>query len=421
MAVRTRHVVLPLLLLGGIAGVLIWRGRSEPEKSSPLPPPPARPEDKSAAAPSSSPGSSPNPRENADPGPRGGVRVRVHADGLPLVGAKVKLTRENDHESMDFQTEDGGWRTILNLPPGDFHVKATHPGYAAGSEHFSVGPNQGRVVSVALRPENVIFGTVRDVRSKPLSGATLTLVDGQTGGQPAHAPNTSLTSDEKGEFRFTALPPGAYGVRARVEGLRMGKTHLATFGGVGERREVHIVLEEGGTMAGKVIDDLGRPVANAAVCISNEEVTTTRTNERGEFRVRGLGAGAASGFASAEGYATGFLFGLRPGQEDLVFGVRREASFAGRLEASPRPPGWMLRVEIEDPKLNAWRLARQEAVPSEDDQNRFELQGLEPGNYRVTADAPGYECPETASFKLEPGEKREGVVLRLRRSTSSGK
>lgn len=405
---------MPLLAVG-IGGVLLFwaRAKSEPDLLS-APPGPTAPATSTSPEFPSPPASSGAgaPAEDV----RGGLRVHVSADGKPLAGVPVTICREENHQEMKFETQEGGLRTILNLPPGAYHIEIKLAGYVPYFTYFTVSPKQGTTHRAELKRENVIEGSVRDVNSRPLALARITVVDPKTGGQVSAAA-LPFQADAEGAYRIPGLPPGLYGVRAWVEGYRSGPTQKTEFTGYGERRELHFTLETGLSLTGRVLDDQGKPVAGAAVVASNEEVVTGRSDEQGAFRLRGLGVGTVSAFASHEGHSTTHLFGLRPGAEDVTFQIARNASLSGSFKAPALPRAWALLLEVEEPETNRWVPAKRE-IGDVEDQNRFSVGNVPPGTYRVSIEAPGYETVERLLLTLGPGERREGVALELKAAAS---
>ncbi len=108
-----------------------------------------------------------------------------------------------------------------------------------------------------------------------------------------------------GTFRV-GIPADAKGHRffLRVDGVTDARMDAPREAAVGER--VHIVLEAGGTVAGRVLDDKGVPVRKAQVRLSHGEgAYSCETDAEGRFRLKGLprrGALAVSASVAPPGW-----------------------------------------------------------------------------------------------------------------------
>ncbi len=158
-------------------------------------------------------------------------------------------------------------------------------------------------------PPVVITGSVVDFDGKPIEGATVT-VGFPKGGTPA----ASMLTPSSGRFVAT-LEPGTYRVYASKPGyLNEAKARRYYFGAVHEVSvskaapppNVVIKLAKASVVAGTVRDADGQPVPNAQVrllrswpvggtesfeAMVSSTSLSTRTNDRGEFRVTGVEPG----------------------------------------------------------------------------------------------------------------------------------
>jgi hypothetical protein len=159
---------------------------------------------------------------------------------------------------------------------------------AGGQTVASTGVISGRVVD--------------DATFRPLGNARVFLypVPFPDGGRPS-----LVMTSQDGEFSFTAVKPGSY---------RLGTNKLGFFAtpGVGmpfvtipdsgEPVRLELTMSKGGTLAGRVLDQSGRPlkdvwvaglrvVGGATLEQSIPSVTTARTNRLGEYEVQSLQPG----------------------------------------------------------------------------------------------------------------------------------
>ena len=125
---------------------------------------------------------------------------------------------------------DNGNFAFRNLKPGTYRITTNKDGYAPAMPEGRRAPTSGIVFSVApgqllkdvvvrLLPQGVITGSVLDTNGSPVVGARVGAVSSlpfyDEFGERAFAPagRTSLGTDDRGEFRIWALPPGDYQIR----------------------------------------------------------------------------------------------------------------------------------------------------------------------------------------------------------------
>lgn len=161
-------------------------------------------------------------------------------------------------------------------------------------------------------------------------------------------------------------------------------------------------------LAGRVVDaETGEPIARATVHISTGQIgvrpTELEANERGEFRLDGLGPGDYTIVASAPelrathlpqvlgGDFASLATGLRrPSlqlkeaevRDDLVVRLQRSLALEGTvLDESGEP---MAGIDVSAELLDGLSLGTARSQPT-DDRGMFRLFGLSPGSYRICA------------------------------------
>jgi protocatechuate 3,4-dioxygenase beta subunit len=205
-------------------------------------------------------------------------------------------------------TDSEGRFAIGHLAPGTYAFTARADGYVAGSATVDLA--SAATVTVEIEPELSIEGVVTMQDGSPVEGASV----GAARDAPASAEPRSTTSSFTpmggmgvgatttgvgGWFRVTGLSGGAY--RLTVGGGRQGdlnirtkKTELIAAGA----KDVKIVVDAGGTIAGRVLDPQKRgasgiwiyanPEQNNGKPVAGAEGRQTRTKEDGTFTVVGL-------------------------------------------------------------------------------------------------------------------------------------
>jgi len=214
-------------------------------------------------------------------------------------------------------------------------------------------------------------GTIEGVVSRadtgaPLAGAqvTLRIVNATSNGFAAISGTTSpavppITTDKDGRFSFGNLEPGTYRVQAAAQGfvarsfgqqdaMGTGTPILLAPGQV--LRNTTISLTSDGTIRGRVSDENGVPVVNTPVHVFQKLGTsseafvraTTRTDDRGEYRLYGLRPGSyylgvGDGLVAPPGPAvlqtprTVYVFQLFPGVDHIDQAVPLELNGGNEL------------------------------------------------------------------------------------------
>ncbi len=227
----------------------------------------------------------------ADPEPKAEARFHVRGRALDATGSAVTgLSIRSDGGGPVLATSrDGGWFE-LDADESLARCVSADPAWttvrtAAIRRSAKIEPLL--VVARALD----LQGSVRDVQGSPLvsSRVKLELPEGFEArfDRPLESSlglDWSATSDETGRFSLHGLPSidGAKLV-AVLEGYARGEVDEPVFGAA----DVAIVLARppdppAGGLRGRVVDDVGRPVAKARVFLG---LASVLSNERGEFAV----------------------------------------------------------------------------------------------------------------------------------------
>lgn len=219
----------------------------------------------------------------------GRIAGRVTAEGGgPLENIEVTIARWRDdwgdwEHFTGGQTDVGGAYDIGGLAAGSYCVRFKDPNQAYAEEWFENAPDtwaaqdvvvrQGGTTTVdaALEQACVIEGHVRDGSGNPLPGieAILFYRDPVNGGWPQYWLNDDqrIISDADGYFRIAGLPartyqlrledndnPGRWGAEVFDDALVVGTGTDLTLT-PGETRTVDPVLDPGGGLAGRLLDD----------------------------------------------------------------------------------------------------------------------------------------------------------------------
>lgn len=188
-------------------------------------------------------------REQPKPATVSGVVLRSGTTD-PIAGAAIELSRPGSPAGSGYTTLAGadGKFAFKDIPPGDYKLAATRPGYMRG-EYGQRGSNsQGLVFAlaesqemrdarIALSVTGAISGRILDRRGAPLAYAQVQALRlSYVGAQRMLAPARVAITNDLGEYRLFWLPPGQYAVMATELRGNVPDTLVSTSGNDGEVR-----------------------------------------------------------------------------------------------------------------------------------------------------------------------------------------
>ncbi|HEX5215613.1 MAG TPA: carboxypeptidase-like regulatory domain-containing protein, partial [Vicinamibacterales bacterium] len=163
----------------------------------------------------------------AKPATISGVVVTDGDKPQPVRRAVVTLKGDGLRPNRGAITDDQGRFTIGNLPAGRFTLMAARGGFVTSSYGAKRPGRPGTAVAVAegqrldslvltLWRGAVIAGTLRDDSGAPVDGIAVSVTAARATGSPGilTLSNTSVTTNDLGEYRVFGLEPGAYYVSA---------------------------------------------------------------------------------------------------------------------------------------------------------------------------------------------------------------
>jgi hypothetical protein len=194
-------------------------------------------------------------------------------------------------------------RLALALPPGGFPDE----GYRLSLGAEGCCTTQGRLsldeivspVRVPLARGTTVAGRVLDGSGAPVEGALLRVQGGGRGATPGmprdfwlSAPRQPVRSGADGRFELFGQPPreGNAHVRATHPDHPPAQSEPFSLAPQGGRSAVEIVFARGGTIAGTVTLD-GEPASLRVSWSGPQGGGSTRANDRGQYRLRGVASG----------------------------------------------------------------------------------------------------------------------------------
>lgn len=384
---------------------------------------------------------------NTEPSSLGGVVVRVVPDG----GAS--------EPAFAVRTADDGTFTVRGLRPGTWRVELDDERFEPVIRRAVPAPS--RNVDVVLRAFSIVRATVRDERGAGVRDARVFIAG--SGLWPARAENTG----EDGTVRLVRVPSGVYELRAQ-QGSRVAEPVAPLMLDPGETRDVSLVLTEGASIEGRVIDArTGAAIADARVIVAEDALSAAPrallSEHDGAFRLGGLLRRTHVVSARAAGYVPRVGDSVLPGSGQAVsVALDREVLVRGRVVDGRGAPIANAQVEIatidldgRPTFLNATARAFREQlferqqrgpaplrpggelgvtsgpvphIPTDptaarpvetqgeggfvtDEQGRFSVGEIPPGAVRVTAMHPAYVRGETELRAARAGDTLEFEVV----------
>ena len=364
----------------------------------------------------------------------------LRGDGSPAAGILVEASaaadatphfRRDPADGRAVSGEDGGFR-IDGLAPGIPHQVQVID-RAFWSPALQVSP-AAEDVRIDLRQRRGSFGRVEDAAGTPLPGI---VVEMRAEGRPAvlSSPDgevPSAVTDETGTFRFATVPAGHVSLVAHgkgwapltVRGVEVGE----------ETADDHdlgtLVLTPGARISGRIVDAAGTSLADVEIGVEPGDVrrrsrsrpeSEVRSDAEGWFRVDDLDRGAVYDLAITHpGFLDLRLGRVRaPTSEPLEVVLQATAALRGKVVdlAGEAIEGAAVEAQPADIPPGQAGLTRQEGLTDgraeTDGEGRYEIVGLAPGTFEVTAWSSQHRPSPPRRVTLEEGAGLELETLVL--------
>ncbi|HEX4960481.1 MAG TPA: carboxypeptidase regulatory-like domain-containing protein [Thermoanaerobaculia bacterium] len=367
----------------------------------------------------------------------------VKESGKPVAGAKLLLTggpREMDTWLQE--TADGEGRFELRaLEPESFILRVQAADLAPVRRTFVISAESKSkridLGAIELAAGAVLAGRVTDSRGMPIAAASVWRSLGELSG-PEWLPDRHGLDEPDGKtapdgsFRLTGLPLAAP-IHLRVE--HEGYVPLAVPDvEVPVREPLHLEMKPARSLAGRVVDADGGPVAGAALTRGElnlesgqgslnlgltlgEGQPSARTDSQGAFRITGLEPGTVDLRVQARGYATRTVHGIPIPQdqdrEGLEIVLQRGVLLAVKVLSPEGAPASDSMVRAESENQSFTSLADLDSMRgmfgSTDERGTCLIEVVRPGNYRIVASIAG----ESVAKLVQAGEGTTPVELRF--------
>jgi hypothetical protein len=263
----------------------------------------------------------------------------VTSDGKPVAQARVSAFEEDQEIAVSITGDEGEFELEFQYP-GQFELRAeaTRDGVAKAKTSVPGAP-----VTLTLEAKGVLEVEVFDADGTALEPDVLVR------SEKDNSVRWVETDEASGKVgRVAGLPTGSYVIEKKLP----ERMPLHAQVEVVEGRVAHLKLKAdlGATVRGKVVDHLGKPVAQASVVVSTRP-DVTQTGDDGQFELKGVPPGPADVFGThPSGAETNKLQITAPAQ-NLVLTVPEIARVTGRVV--DEKGGAVLAFEANGQKVTA--------------------------------------------------------------------
>jgi beta-lactamase regulating signal transducer with metallopeptidase domain/uncharacterized GH25 family protein len=241
--------------------------------------------------------------------PGGVIEGRVNGpDGKPLAGVGISnFPADGSGSQLEYQVTkaDGAFR-FGSMPLTEVRVSFTKDDYAPLNRTVLVKKSEPSRLDVVLERRistGVVRGVVQDQQGKPIPEAKV-----ENQGNSSRDVR-KVTANERGEFVMNDPFKNHHGFELVVSAKGFAPQRVKSTPGTADKPgEVMVTLAPGHTIAGKVVDSAGKPIAKAWVGIENREFffiglpERVYTDAEGNFQFDSLPAEAPLAI-SREGYS----------------------------------------------------------------------------------------------------------------------
>lgn len=321
------------------------------------------------------------------------LRVRVvDLDGAPIAGARVRTS------TRDTRTDADGNAQLRAVDYDSESFTVTAAAFAPATVRVDTGDDPTATIEqeVVLRAGTQLAGIVLDESGQPVANASVDLLEGGDGNR-----SERVSSDEHGEFTFEGIARGDYFITARSSELATGPGVEVAIDGTTPARTV-VYAVRGAEVTGIVVDEHDRPIAGADVRVGWR---TTESATDGTFVMRGLEAGELEiGARSPTHGARTSVHHIEARGQLRVRLVLDASTIAGVVvDPAGRPvEGASVFARSSDP--HGFGLAETDAS------GRFDLGGLPPGEYDVSASRADSQHVGS-SLHISTGDRRVRLVV----------
>lgn len=315
----------------------------------------------------------------------GQLRGRVTSGGQPVAGASVRSSNEGPSRFGGMNaapTDDNGEYFLDGLPIGDRTITVNKEGFVETRKNVEIARSKEARLDVELDHGQELRGRVVDKSGQPVAGARITIMGAGMAGGFGRRP---AATDASGNFTVEGLSEGRYTVTATKTGYVDARSNDIT---IPATAPLTLTLETGGMISGRIVGLNGSEMSYVDVFASGSGSNArARANQDGSFTLRGVPDGRVSVSASARemsrsrqsvSQSVEVTNGSAPFVQ-IDFSAGKTVSGVVTLNSKPVTAGNVM--------FNAQGQSGRNGQLGAD--GRYEVNGLEPGDYEVSVFTPG--------------------------------
>ncbi len=250
--------------------------------------------------------------------------VTIEGDDSPCEEASVRLKDDvAQHSEWAEYDKKTGLIEFEAVLPGDYEVSVQCEGYVPESEYANIKVSDQDVKGLtwSVRSGETLVGRVVTQSGQLVADASIWART--VGGDPrAQRGGGSGESDEEGRFSIEGLLVGEYSVEAGAEGYLSPEDAPKVEVQAGSLAEIEIVLEDGGSIGGVVVDENDEPILGARIRARSalggwRSGGQTSARDDGTFTMKSLRPGEYRVSASKGVWGGKALMGLGKGDDDV--------------------------------------------------------------------------------------------------------
>ncbi|MFS0554660.1 carboxypeptidase regulatory-like domain-containing protein [Brevibacillus sp. 179-C9.3 HS] len=340
-------------------------------------------------------------------------------EGIP--NASIKVVTRSGITVGETLTDVNGDYSLSLLGPETYVLTAAAEGYAGQTVGVEITAGATTTVDLELEKQaGVLMGTVSDTGMNPLADAVVVVLKGTV-------PVAQTITDSTGTFSFPHLAPDTYTVTASASGYSTAVLGVTV--APQEMSFLDFVLQASpGAIAGQVIDSGNQPIQGATVIIRENTaagavVATVLTDGNGQYVVPDLLPQAYVVIVSAPDKTTVITGASVTSLATTTVNVQL-ADLPGSISGSILDATSGLSITGASVEVSVLNQAGAIIAHANSDlAGNYEITGLAPGVYTVTAHATNYETssasatvlantntPVSLSLLASPGEIQGQVV-----------
>ncbi|MCF6137925.1 carboxypeptidase regulatory-like domain-containing protein [Pseudalkalibacillus berkeleyi] len=315
-------------------------------------------------------------------------KVTDQTTGEPIVGANVNILDTNGLVIATTATNTLGNYFVDRLAAGSYTVSVTKSSYAKQTKGAIVNTGELTNVNITLSKSMAsIFGILRDKDGNRLESIVtgIRLLDNKG------LLLQSIVASPNSDFSFLNLSPGQYLISINAEGFQTKVVPVTLVGG--ETEELDITLfRESGKVIGRVLNESTEVgIAGATIIVkdsANNLVTTSTSNEDGNFNAENLPIGSLFITASRVGFGTKSVSIMVESNETVAATIRLTPN-PGSIEGTVTEEGTGQPISSANVQLFNGDVTLFSTVMTQPD-GKYLLTNLTPGVYELAVSRQNY-------------------------------